>query len=529
MDEPISFAVDDGTQAGPYAMREIIDSVRSGRRATNTLVWWAGQPDWVAFDAVPGLLAELELGNQPPPPTADESAVDDAAVDVDDAAVGVDAKAATASVLDPSNPFADVAEYSFSEEALAGDAVDAVETSSDFDFDEQIDSDVPEPSDPYAETSLMATEEPDPTTTTGWGVATDDVADASEVADDWREFPGQAADDATETTAFGDNLDVSSDFDVDSADFVDTQFGSVEEEVPTGFGGSGLFGDGPSDESISEPSSLQSVSERIEALGNEAPAAAAGGLFGSTRRIIQDAAVEEQIAADEARGTEDEPAAEAVQEDDFDELEQIVDEVDQPAEPEFDASAEMESVTSFDTPAADPELDELFETMVADSRSRHQRLDWASKLDDVALGAVIASSLADGYALIDLHALAQSHQARFEHPKSHERLIIEIDSMGPASSGGELLGQHAYVTVGLGKPVPGDDMTDDDLVSDQPGVILVEIDAETGYAYSTVDLIWEFNELLDVDRSLDTEAVMRRITASVHALRKHWTDRFGIG
>ncbi len=60
LDEPISFAVDNGAQAGPLSMRSIVDSVRSGHRGRDTLIWWAEQPEWVPFSSVPGLLALVE-------------------------------------------------------------------------------------------------------------------------------------------------------------------------------------------------------------------------------------------------------------------------------------------------------------------------------------------------------------------------------------------------------------------------------------------------------------------------------------
>ena len=68
LDEPISFAVDNGAQAGPFPMRSIIDSVRAGHRSPSTLIWWAGQPDWVPFESVPALMALLTPVAQPAPP-----------------------------------------------------------------------------------------------------------------------------------------------------------------------------------------------------------------------------------------------------------------------------------------------------------------------------------------------------------------------------------------------------------------------------------------------------------------------------
>lgn len=68
LDEPVSFAVDNGSQAGPFPMRSIIDSVQAGHRSASTLVWWAGQPEWVAFEAVPKLMELVTPIAQPAPP-----------------------------------------------------------------------------------------------------------------------------------------------------------------------------------------------------------------------------------------------------------------------------------------------------------------------------------------------------------------------------------------------------------------------------------------------------------------------------
>ncbi len=81
LDESVSFVVDKGSPVGPIPMRSIIDSIRSGERAPDVLVWWAGATDWVIFSNDPGLLELLQAlpaTNQPPPPppvSPDEEAV----------------------------------------------------------------------------------------------------------------------------------------------------------------------------------------------------------------------------------------------------------------------------------------------------------------------------------------------------------------------------------------------------------------------------------------------------------------------
>ncbi len=71
LDESVSFVVDKGSPVGPIPMRSIIDSIRSGDRAPDVLVWWAGATDWVVFSNDAGLLELLQAlpaTNQPPPP-----------------------------------------------------------------------------------------------------------------------------------------------------------------------------------------------------------------------------------------------------------------------------------------------------------------------------------------------------------------------------------------------------------------------------------------------------------------------------
>lgn len=79
LDESVSFVVDQGSPVGPIQMRSIIDSIRSGERAPDVLVWWAGAKDWIGFSNDPALLdllQDLPATNQPPPPA--EPDVDDA-------------------------------------------------------------------------------------------------------------------------------------------------------------------------------------------------------------------------------------------------------------------------------------------------------------------------------------------------------------------------------------------------------------------------------------------------------------------
>jgi len=103
LDEPISYAVDDGAQAGPFTMRAIIESVRLGQRAPDTFVWWAGEAEWVPFNTVSALMtlaadeqsvAAPEPADDPPPPAGpsedeptevDEADEVEAAAETDDA------------------------------------------------------------------------------------------------------------------------------------------------------------------------------------------------------------------------------------------------------------------------------------------------------------------------------------------------------------------------------------------------------------------------------------------------------------
>jgi len=88
LDEDVSFVVDEGAPVGPMPLRSIIDSIRSGERDRDVLVWWAGAPDWVQFGGeadLRALLQELPATNQPSsPPAEDPVLLDEGEGDVDE-------------------------------------------------------------------------------------------------------------------------------------------------------------------------------------------------------------------------------------------------------------------------------------------------------------------------------------------------------------------------------------------------------------------------------------------------------------
>lgn len=58
-DETASFVVDRGEPVGPTSLRAIVDSISSGQRPPEALIWWEGLPDWLPASHIPELMVFL--------------------------------------------------------------------------------------------------------------------------------------------------------------------------------------------------------------------------------------------------------------------------------------------------------------------------------------------------------------------------------------------------------------------------------------------------------------------------------------
>ena len=195
------------------------------------------------------------------------------------------------------------------------------------------------------------------------------------------------------------------------------------------------------------------------------------------------------------------------------------------------------------------EIDALeadFTEQITKSWDYFKRVDYATRLDDVLVGAIVTSMLDRGQVLIDftsqragLGAVAvqtgSNHYLRFEHPADKSRTTVALTHLTPSATEGEVLGHHASVVIGWGQRVANpsevinalkQELKSNLIQTPEPGTVTVDGDLTSGYAYTQIDLIWSIDDYVQRDYTTDHAKVARSLHAAVHSLRKYWYGRF---
>jgi hypothetical protein len=182
-------------------------------------------------------------------------------------------------------------------------------------------------------------------------------------------------------------------------------------------------------------------------------------------------------------------------------------------------------------------LDSVFVGMVKKSWDRFNRRQRATEVDEVLLGAVITSSLDNGYSLIDLSSDGTNHYLRFEEVGSGNRVIFRLAHLSNTLLASEVLGHEAQVVFGYGERVQDfsriwsalkQEAKGGYITQADPGIITVDGDISSQYVYVEVTLIWDLKEFLDpADHyKVNYPKLTEAIGAGIHALRKYLRGRF---
>ena len=190
-------------------------------------------------------------------------------------------------------------------------------------------------------------------------------------------------------------------------------------------------------------------------------------------------------------------------------------------------------------------LEALFAEQIETSWKHFRRIDFHGRLDEVLLGAIITSTLDTGQVLIDLTsgtgavavsaAGSSNHYLRFEDPATRARTTIALAHLTADPASAEVLGHHARVEIGWGQRVasPGQviqaikqEIQGNLIQSAEPGMVSIDGDVASGYAYTQIDLIWALEEFVSDDYSVDHDRLRRHIDAVTHSLQKYWYGRF---
>ncbi len=182
----------------------------------------------------------------------------------------------------------------------------------------------------------------------------------------------------------------------------------------------------------------------------------------------------------------------------------------------------------------DPEvLENRFVELVAESWKRWNIWEHARRVDDVALGAVIASYVDSGWQLIDLESDGQSHMCRFQ--SGEHRLAVSIIALSEDPVRAKAQGRLVQVTVAYGQRVRdlGRVMSTikqemkSSMISNaaEPGVITFDGDMSTGYVYAQVNLLLNLDDYFD--GLVQTSPISRDLYAAVHSLSRYLSGRIG--
>lgn len=202
-------------------------------------------------------------------------------------------------------------------------------------------------------------------------------------------------------------------------------------------------------------------------------------------------------------------------------------------------------------------LEAEFVSLVQNSWKSYQMYAWNNSVDEILIGAVIKSSLDNGYLLIDLNSAqpysystqmdtdptAQSyrqpinkHFLRFEEPKGKTRLIFELERITDELAETRVLGQLAKVTIGYGEKTSKIAQVWDTVKQElktalidasEPGIITFDAEVSAGYIYSKVSIIINIADYNKENKigNIDYEKLDYHIEAVVHSLKKYLHGR----
>ena len=182
------------------------------------------------------------------------------------------------------------------------------------------------------------------------------------------------------------------------------------------------------------------------------------------------------------------------------------------------------------------ELDKIFVGLVKESWKYYDETVKNTRMDELLVGAVIASSVEQGYSLIDLTSDGVNHYLRFEFLSTKKRMIFQLQNLSEDLVTAKVLGRRARIVVGYGESVNNISTIWSALKSEfksgfldvtEPGVITTDADLASGYIYVQVPLILNLDQYLGEDYDVNIELLQKHLHATVSSLAKYLRGRIG--
>ena len=183
------------------------------------------------------------------------------------------------------------------------------------------------------------------------------------------------------------------------------------------------------------------------------------------------------------------------------------------------------------------EQEKVFVDLVKSSWKIHRACNYASSVDEVFLGGVIAGTVNVGFSLIDLNSDGTRHYLRFENLEDRERLTFELYHRTGDIVKAKVLGHVADVTIGYG--VKGNNLStlwssfkqelkSAMIIDKEPGVITVDADMAGGYLYAQVPMIWDLDDYVPEDYCPNYDLIGEHVDATALSLKKYLNGRLAL-
>lgn len=209
-----------------------------------------------------------------------------------------------------------------------------------------------------------------------------------------------------------------------------------------------------------------------------------------------------------------------------------------PEPPAASTSAASTSAASTSAPVVrtDDALDQRFGELIRKSWRHYDAQLFATRVDEVLLGALITVALDEGHVLIDLNSDGNAHFARFERISDQSRMFFRLHHLARDLGTARVVGHLVSVIVGYGERVASfqkvwqaiqAEYKSGLIQSAEPGTITVDGDMHSSYVYVQVDLYWDAGDYVAETYVVNEARLRDDVTATVHALQKYLKGRFG--
>jgi len=180
-------------------------------------------------------------------------------------------------------------------------------------------------------------------------------------------------------------------------------------------------------------------------------------------------------------------------------------------------------------------LERIFVGLVDQSWQRYNEDIKNKHMDDLLVGAVIASTVGSGFSLIDLNSDGVRHYLRFENMENRERIVFELTNMAEDTVTAKVRGRWARTVIGYGSPSKDTKTAWNILKAEvkssfivdrnEPGVITFDADLTSGYIYAQVPLLLNLDRYFGEGYEIKYDLLQRHTEAAIHSLKKYLQGR----